>query len=138
MTAAVPSVRPAAAGAGSREIRLEYRGFRNSEVCREYLLLARLLDDSREYVVAIEHAAFAARHVSFQDGPDICFQRLRRELLGKPLVPLPPLTITAVELAAYRTAHAPPATRRAAGVVPRPSGSEDSPAPLASATQRIG
>jgi hypothetical protein len=40
------------------------------------------------------------------------------------------LTITEVELAAYRTAHAPPASRRGAAVMPpRPAGSDGSPAP---------
>src|SRR5262249_60476969 len=116
----------------------EYRGFRTTEIGREYVIHARLLDDQREYVVAIEHAAFAARHVSFQDGPDICFQRLRRELLGQALVPLPRLTITEVELAAYRSSHAPVATRRAAALLARPAGSEGNPAPPAPATERTG
>jgi hypothetical protein len=126
MTASVPGARSIPTIAG--EVRLEYRGFRNTQVGREYLVLARLLDDAREYVVAIEHAAFAARQVSFQDGPDICFQRMRRELLGKVLLPLPALTITDVELAAYRTAHAPPA-RRSGAVLPQPAGSDGSPVP---------
>ncbi|HET7295431.1 MAG TPA: hypothetical protein VFM88_23655 [Vicinamibacteria bacterium] len=129
MTAAITIGRPAPGVGSSSGIRLEYCGFRNTEVSREYVLLARLLDDEREYVVAIAHAAFASRRVSFQDGPDICFQRLRRELLGQSLLPLPPLTITEVELAAYRTAHAPVATRRAAAAMLWPAGSEGNPAP---------
>ncbi len=138
MTAAIPIGRPIPSVGSSSDVRLEYRGFRNTAVSREYLLLGRLLDDEREYVVAIEHAAFAARHVSFQDGPDICFQRLRRELLGQALVPLPPLTITHVELAAYRTAHTPLTPRRAAVVTPSPTGPEGRPARPGATTERIG
>jgi len=134
MNAAHPIGRPAV---GPGELRLEYRGFRNTEVSREYLLLARLLDEEREYVVAIAQAAFASRRVSFQDGPDICFQRLRRELLGQALVPLPQLTITEGELAAYRTAHAPVATRRAGPLLPRPARPEDDEAPAPPATEGI-
>ena len=137
MNAPNPAVRRVPSAAGSGELRLEYRGFRNTEVNREYLILARLADEEREYVVAIEQAAFAARRVSFQEGPDICFQRLRRELLGQALVPLAPLTITEVELAAYRTAHAPVATRRAGPLLPRPARLEGDPAPPAPATEGI-
>jgi hypothetical protein len=136
MNAPNPAVRRVPA-VGAGELRLEYRGFRNTEVNREYMILARLADEEREYVVAIEQAAFAARRVSFQEGPDICFQRLRRELLGQALVPLPQLTITEGELAAYRTAHAPVATRRAGPLLPRPARPEGDPAPPAPATEGI-
>lgn len=136
MQAAVPVGRPVHASS-SVELRLEYRGFRNTEASREYVFLARLLDDEREYVLKIAQTAFVARHVSFQDGPDLCFQRLRRELLGDALVPLPPLTITDVELAAYRTAHMPVATRRASPLLPRSPGSHGNPVQPAPSTERI-
>jgi hypothetical protein len=135
MIAAISAGRTVPARAA--EIRLEYRGFRNTESSREYVLLARLLEDEREYVVAIEHAAFASRRVSFQDGPDICFQRLSRELLGSALVPLAPLTITEDELAAYRTAHTPVASRRAAAAI-NPAAAPASPAPAGPVKERIG
>src|SRR5262245_6463418 len=93
------------------DLRLEYCGFRDTEDSREYVISARLLGSDREYVVAIEHAAFTARHLLFQEGPDICFQRLRRELLGKELTPLPALMITIGELTDYRNAHPPVAHR---------------------------
>ena len=137
MNAANPAARRVSSSVGSGEIRLEYRGFRNTEISREYLLLARLVDEEREYVVAIAQAAFAARRVSFQDGPDICFQRLRRELLGQALVPLPQLTITEVELAAYRTAHAHVATRRAGPLLARPATFEGHPTLPAPAREGI-
>src|SRR6185503_19930498 len=85
------------------EPQLQYRGFRNTPALREYLLAARLGDEERVYVVGIPHSAFAARRVSLQDGPDICFQRLRRELTTG-LPDLGPLAITDAELAEYRDA----------------------------------
>ena len=87
-----------------KDLRLEYRGFRNTEAQREYLLRARLGTEEREYVVLIDQSAFADRRVSLQDGPDICFQRLSRELTGG-LVTLAPMMISDTELAAYRAAH---------------------------------
>jgi hypothetical protein len=87
-----------------KDLRLEYCGFRNTADQREYLLRGRLGAEERDYVVLIEHSAFADRRVALQDGPDICFQRLSRELTGG-LVPLAPMTISDTELAAYRAAH---------------------------------
>lgn len=93
-------------GGASPEIRLEYRGFRNSGVLREYFVHASIGDEHRDYVVTIEQSAFNERRVGFQDGPDICFQRLRRELSGG-LLADGALAISNDELASYRAAHAP-------------------------------
>lgn len=94
-------------GASAAELRLEYRGFRNSARFREYLLHARAGLEERDYVVGIELAAFVGRRVAFQDGPDVCFQRLWRELRGGSLTNLGRLAISDEELASYRAAHAP-------------------------------
>jgi hypothetical protein len=89
------------------DLRLEYRGFRNTKRYREYLVHACIGDQERDYVVGIEQTAFAARRVALQDGPDICFQRLSRELSGGVLAALGTLAISDDELAAYRVAHLP-------------------------------
>jgi hypothetical protein len=86
---------------------LEYRGFRNTASFREYLVHARIGIEERDYVVGIEQAAFATHRVALQDGPDVCFQRLCRELSGGVLAELGRLAISDAELAAYRAAHAP-------------------------------
>jgi hypothetical protein len=96
------------------ELRLEYRGFRDGAGVREYLLRARIGDEQRDYVVGIEQAAFAQRRLLLQDGPDVCFQRLARELSGGVLVELGPLAISEGELASYREAHAVAGRKRSA------------------------
>jgi hypothetical protein len=94
-----------------RELSLEYRGFRSVRDRREYLLCARLGTACCEYTVWIPNAAFAAGQALFQDGPDICFQKLRRELAAKELTDGQRLEVTASELLEYRTAHLPPQRR---------------------------
>ncbi len=106
--------------AAAHEVRLEYRGFRNTELRREFLVHARLGDAERDYVVAIAHAAFADRRVSLQDGPDVCFQRLRRELSGGDLAELERLDISDDELARYRDSQKTVTRRRQRAVVPPP------------------
>jgi hypothetical protein len=90
---------------------LEYRGFRDVKDRREYLLCAHLGTESCEYTVWIANAAFAAGHALFQDGPDICYQKLRRELAGVELTDGRSLEVTRSELLEYRTAHLPPQRR---------------------------
>ena len=101
-----------------RQLSLEYCGFRNVRDRREYILLAKLGTASSEYTVWIANSAFAAGHALFQDGPDICYQKLRRELVNVELTDGQSLEVTASELQDYRTAHLPPQRR---GFTPKPS-----------------
>jgi hypothetical protein len=103
-----------------RHLTLEYRGFRDVEDRREYLLCAHLGTESCEYTVWIANAAFAAGHALFQDGPDICYQKLRRELAGMELTAGRSLEVSQSELSDYRTAHLPP-QRRAFADKPSPT-----------------
>jgi len=107
----------------AHEVRLEYRGFRNTELRREFLVRARLGTTERDYVVAIAHAAFADHRVSLQDGPDVCFQHLRRELSGGALEELDRLDISDDELASYRASQK-AVTRRRQRLPPRPAGED--------------
>ncbi len=69
-------------------ISMEYVGFTSTEEAREYAFHVRFSpDDSRDYVVAIALAAFNSRRVRYQDGPNICSSRLKRELTANPGVP---------------------------------------------------
>jgi hypothetical protein len=100
-----------------RHVTLEYRGFRDLEDRREFFLCARLGTESCDYTVWIANTAFAAKHALIQDGPDICFQKLRRELAGAEPTGVQTLTagqsfqVTESELLEYRTAHLPPQRR---------------------------
>lgn len=92
---------------------VEYVGFRNGATTRDYVLAVRHADGSRdEYVVAIEHAAFAARRARYQDGAEICYLKLRRAVAAWTLAPESgPLAarqdVTEAELLAYREEHEP-------------------------------
>jgi hypothetical protein len=67
---------------------MEYRGFTPTALGREYAFQVRFSpQDSREYVVTIAVAAFSSSRVSYQDGPNVCSSRLKRELAANPDVP---------------------------------------------------
>jgi len=100
-----------------RHLTLEYLGFRNAKERREYLLCARVGTESCEYTVWIPNAAFAAGHALFQDGPDICYQKLRRAMVDEVLSDDTTVEVTKSELLEYREAHLPP-QRRSPGTRP--------------------
>ncbi len=88
---------------------LQYVGFENRGAVREYAFTLRGSGGtSTDYFVTIANAAFAAHRVRYQDGPDICSLRLRREFAARE--DHPPSTrfsVTDAELAEYTNAHAP-------------------------------
>ncbi len=104
-----PSTRPRAPA--PLHLMLEYLGFRNTPGRREYILRAQSGPEAREYTVWIAHTAFAMRKALLQDGPDICYQKLRRELAESELRGVACVGVTESDLATYRETHAPP-TRR--------------------------
>jgi hypothetical protein len=72
----------------SRDVLMEYVGFKSTTQGREYAFHVRFTpDDSREYVVTITGGAFTSRRVSYQDGPNVCSSRLKRELTANPDAP---------------------------------------------------
>jgi hypothetical protein len=99
---------------------VEYVGFRTNAMRREYLLRSHLGPEVREFTVGIALTAFTTGRVRFQDGPEICYLRLMRELEADAAVPprAGDFTITDAELAAYVTAHTTPARSRGASVAP--------------------
>jgi len=103
-------------GPAAKHISLEYVGFHNTSSRREYTFRVRLGPEAREYTIWIPHAAFAARQALLQDGPDICFQKLQRQVAELGLDGVTDAAVTDSDLASYREAHAPPARRLA----PRP------------------
>ncbi len=91
----------------SRFARVEYLDFRDLAEHREYRLRVCGPDGSTESRFRIANAAFGARRVKLQDGPDVCYQKLLRAVsVGE--APTPGVvTVDDVELAAYRVAHTP-------------------------------
>jgi hypothetical protein len=97
------------------KITIEYVGFRTSAKRREYLLRSHFGPEIHDYTVGIALADFSAGRARFQDGPEICYLKLVRELEAQAAGATPgadDLTVTDVELAAYVTAHTTPGRSR--------------------------
>ena len=88
---------------------VEYVGFTTKGAAREYTLrLKQVGGESRDFVLAIPSAAFASQRARFQEGPDICFLKLQREIAaGGAALPPAYLLVTDADLDEYRLAHAP-------------------------------
>lgn len=85
---------------------VEYVGFHSTTERREYQLRLRNGDEIREYTVGIALAAFVTGKARYQDGPQISFLKLNRELLATGAPPEEgDYTISEAELSEYREAH---------------------------------
>ena len=67
---------------------MEYMGFTSTTQGREYAFHVQFSpEDSRDYTLTITSEAFSSRRVSYQDGPNVCSSRLKRELTANPDTP---------------------------------------------------
>ncbi len=93
----------------SKEIMMQFIGFESKPLVREYTFTVREpAAEPREFTLTIANEAFSTHHISFQDAPNICSLKLRRELatFGNN----PPEThfhVTDLELEDYRSTHSP-------------------------------
>ncbi len=63
---------------------IQYVGFNVAAASRTYNF--RVIDpavEARQFTVQIQSEVFRSTLLKFQDGPDICFARLKRELEGE-------------------------------------------------------
>jgi hypothetical protein len=91
---------------------IQYLGFQTTDDRREYVLLSRCGTIIYRYTVSITHAAFASGQARFQDGPEISYLKLTKELELRGYEPVETsFTITDAELSEYRAAHTRPANR---------------------------
>jgi hypothetical protein len=90
---------------------IRYVGFQDVEGRREYAFLAERGDEARRYILRIELSAFSTRRAQMQDGPDICYQKLLRELASGPEAS-DVVAVTEADLAAYKESHTPTPRRR--------------------------
>jgi hypothetical protein len=83
---------------------LQYLGFTSSALGREYSFVVRDTSGQlREYSVTIANEAFVSHRTRYQDGPDICSLRLRRELAADGADPsVTRFSITDSELSDYK------------------------------------
>jgi hypothetical protein len=100
VTAAPAGAKPAPPQA----ITIRYLGFKDVDGRRQYALSAQRGLETSRYTVSIELAAFSKKQALLQDGPDICYQKLR-ELSAVELQPGGDVEVTEEELAAYRETH---------------------------------
>ena len=62
------------------QIIVQYLGFKAGAEAREYTFVAQeAASEPREYTLTIANEAFESHRARYQDGPDICSLRLRRE-----------------------------------------------------------
>jgi hypothetical protein len=93
----------------NNEAIMQFMGFEVKDRVREYTFTVREpATDPREFTLTISNEAFNEHRVRFQDAPDVCSLKLRRELAT--YSNHPPNThygITDAEIEDYRSSHAP-------------------------------
>lgn len=102
-----PAETSAQAAKMSQEILMQFVGFTSGVLAREYTFMVREVSiKPREFTVTIANEAFSEHRLSFQDAPDVCSLKLRRELTnGANLLPESHFCVTNAELDDYRTSH---------------------------------
>jgi hypothetical protein len=95
-------------GEAAKRVAIQYLGFQDVRNRREYTLCAQRGEQEGRYTLSIELAAFANRQALLQDGPDICYQKLLRELADSNVRGACAIAVTPSDLTAYRESHAVP------------------------------
>ncbi len=127
MSAQAPLPPVSAAPSPGRGVRIEYLDSREVDEHREYRFRVYGLDGSNEYRLRIANAAFDARRVRMQDGPDLCYQKLLRAIAAGLTAQPDVITIADTDFFSYRDDHTPvpkrrtwtPSTPATAAVAPR-------------------
>jgi hypothetical protein len=100
-----------AKSAAPKPVTIRYLGFHDGPGRREYMLDAQRGDQTGRYTLWIELSAFSGRLALLQDGPEICYQKLLRELCDAELKGSDGMAVTASDLASYKEAHTRPVRR---------------------------
>lgn len=105
----------------SDTILMQYLGFKPKNEWREYSFQVRYAaGDIRDFTLTILNEAFTSHRVRYQDAPDVCSAKLRRELSANPNHPSHTnFAISDSELADYKAGHSPKASNRLYGSEPR-------------------
>jgi len=93
----------------TENVNVQYVGFKAKALVREYsFIVRRALNEASEFTLTIGNEAFGSRRVRFQDAPEICSLRLRRELaVFGDHPPQAHYRISETDLDDYRSSHAP-------------------------------
>jgi hypothetical protein len=100
------------------DAQVEYVGFTTKGAHRAYSLrIRRAAAEPEDFTVLIPTSAFLAKRVRYQDGPEICFLKLQKEMVAaNGTQPARELAVSDADLEEYKVAHSPkPPQRR-----PRP------------------
>lgn len=91
----------------SDSILMQYLGFESKNQAREYAFQVRYTaEDVRDFTLTILNEAFVSGRVRYQDAPDVCSLKLRRELIANANLPTDTnFPITNSELDEYRVGH---------------------------------
>lgn len=94
----------------NKEIIMQFVGFTAKPLAREYTFMVREPSiEPREFTVAIANEAFSEHRLCFQDGPDVCSAKLRRELMNSANLALAShFDLTSAELDDYTNTHSAP------------------------------
>jgi hypothetical protein len=86
---------------------VRYLGFEAKALVREYAFRVQsAAGEPRDFTLTIANEAFDSRRVRYQDAPDICSLKLRRELAESvPDAPKNHFRVSDAELEEYRAAH---------------------------------
>jgi hypothetical protein len=103
----------------SERIFIQYVDFEPRTLVRQYTFKVLESGDAREFTLTITNEAFESHRARYQDGPDICTLRLRRELSSSDNRPAAThFRISEADLEDYRAAHLPKSLKNLYG--PRP------------------
>ena len=104
------TIEPWARSPAPKPLTVRYLGFHDVPGRREYVLDAQRgnLTDRYTYTLWIELSAFSSHHALLQDGPEICYQKLLRELCDVELQGSDGMPVTENDLASYRETHTRP------------------------------
>jgi hypothetical protein len=93
----------------SKEILMQFMGFESQPMARQYTFTVRETSgELREFIITITQEAFNQGRIRFQDAPDVCALKLRRELATHENHPAEShFQITDAELEDYRNTHTP-------------------------------
>jgi hypothetical protein len=107
------TIEPRTKSAAPKPLTVRYLGFHDVPGRREYVLDAQRGNQTGRYsyTVWIELSAFSSRHALLQDGPEICYQKLLRELSDAELLGSDGMGVTESDLTSYREAHTRPVRR---------------------------
>lgn len=94
-----------------KPVTVRYLGFHDVPGRREYMLDAQRGDQTGRYTLWIDRSAFSGRLALLQDGPEICYQKLLRELCDTEPQGCHGMAVTENDLATYREAHTRPVRR---------------------------